>query len=375
MPGKTGGLVYLGVAAPVFFAAALIAHFLAVPPAPTFHLAFAVGALPLVFGAILHFTPVLTKTSPVAGVLAALPLFVQGCALLLVGALSGWLPAFFLFLAAAGILFAAVALLVWMSRRRRLSLGPAHPALSWYELAMIALFLSVSLVPLWLIWPEWRGPLRLFHLHVNLIGLFGLAAFGTLPVLMPTALAKADAHAGWWLTRFARLFFAGIVLIAAGAAFSPMFALFGAALLVFAIGVLLRRWFVLYRGRLLSPAAAPLAGAVAGFVLLLIQGAAHGYGLASPRHTLLAWLTSFLLPLVTGALAQLLPVWCHPGARTPAREAMTRKLSAGAVWRAGLFFLAGLAIAFGHLAGLALSGLALAGFLWALGRAFYNRPS
>jgi hypothetical protein len=70
-----------------------------------------------------------------------------------------------------------------------------------------------------------------------------------------------------------------------------------------------------------------------------IMAAATAAGAVSPA--LAAYLSLFLLPLVTGALSQLTPVWRHPGADTPLRQAMQRRLIAGGRLRAALFFLAG----------------------------------
>ena len=63
----------------------------------------------------------------------------------------------------------------------------------------------------------WRA-LRLFHLHLNTIGLVGLAALGTLPVLLPTALGKPDPEAAGWLRRRLWLVAGGALVIASGTA-------------------------------------------------------------------------------------------------------------------------------------------------------------
>ena len=89
------------------------------------------------------------------------------------------------------------------------------------------------------IWPAYWKPLRLFHLHLNTIGLVGLAALGTLPVLMPTALGKPDPDAAGWLRRRLWLVASGALIVATGAAIVWEFAVPGAALvLVAALGLL-----------------------------------------------------------------------------------------------------------------------------------------
>jgi hypothetical protein len=51
------------------------------------------------------------------------------------------------------------------------------------------------------------------------------------------------------------------------------------------------------------------------------------------RPSLFAWAAGFLLPLVTGALSQLLPVWRWPGPVIPARGIMRQK-TGGHRWTA-----------------------------------------
>jgi len=93
---------------------------------------------------------------------------------------------------------------------------------------------------------------------------------------------------------------------------------------------------------------ASLLAAVGGLVLTLAAGVAHGAGLTPGLPTLLAWGGGFLLPLVTGALSQLLPVWRWPGPQIPARALMRQKLAASGRWRAGLFLMAALALVTDH---------------------------
>jgi hypothetical protein len=62
------------------------------------------------------------------------------------------------------------------------------------------------------------------------------------------------------------------------------------------------------------------------------------------RTILLAWAAAFLLPLVSGALSQLLPVWRWPGPLTPERTLMRTRLAASGSWRALFFVGAGLAL-------------------------------
>ena len=87
-----------------------------------------------------------------------------------------------------------------------------------------------------------------------------------------------------------------------------------------------------------------MLAAVAGLLVTLAAGVAHGAGLLPGRPTLLAWGAGFLLPLVTGALSQLLPVWRWPGPALPARHIMRQKLAASGGLRAALFLAGALAL-------------------------------
>lgn len=229
-------------------------------------------------------------------------------------------------------------------------------------LALIAILLMA-------VWPSsWRS-LRLFHLHLNTLGLIGLAALGTLPVLLPTALGKADPEAAGWLRRRVWLAASGVLIIAVGAAVEWTFAAPGTALLLVAALGLLGQW--VRRFGLLSllwdGVTASLLAAVIGLVLALIAGLLHGAGLISTQPSLFAWACGFLLPLVTGALSQLLPVWRWPGPQIPARLAMRRKLAGSGVVRAALFLASSLALLAGlEQLGAALVACALALFVIAL---------
>ena len=103
---------------------------------------------------------------------------------------------------------------------------------------------------------------------------------------------------------------------------------------------------------------------VLGLVISLIAGLLHGAGLLPTRPSLFAWAAGFLLPLVTGALSQLLPVWRWPGPVIPARGIMRQKLAASGNVRAALFLAAALALIGNWLAvGSALTMLGLAFFV------------
>lgn len=194
-------LVYLGCSAILAFLSAVAAALGGVPPAPTFHVFFAAGAMPLVFGAIVHFVPVLTRSGTPPAAIRRLPLAVQFAGAIVPAGLAGLLPAWSLHAAATLAALAALALILWISRCLRATLGAPHPGARWYGAALLCLFFAVSLVPVWLALPELRPMLRLFHLHANTLGFIGLAALGTLPVLLPTALNRPEPSAAARLRR------------------------------------------------------------------------------------------------------------------------------------------------------------------------------
>jgi hypothetical protein len=368
-------LVYLGICAVLAFLSAGAAALRGVPPAPTFHIAFAVGAMPLVFGAIIHFVPVLTRSARAGAAIRNLPLAVQSAGIVAVLGLAGSLPAWSLHLAATVTAGAALALATWIVGRLRATLGPPHPGARWYVAALAALLVAVSLVPLWLARPELRSALRLVHLHLNTLGFIGLAALGTLPVLLPTAFGRPESGASARLARDLPLAVAGAALVAVGAATEWPLAAAGAVLLAAVALRHLAAWLGIYGLRALvgDGAAAPLAAATLGFALLLAHGVAHGAGYTAARPAIAAFAAGFLLPLVSGALTQLLPVWRHPGADSPQRREMRRLLAGGGWVRGLLFFAAGALLAFERNAGYALLAVGLGAFAGALIRAFARR--
>ncbi len=366
-------LVWLGICAVGAFVAALLAWLGAVPPGPTFHIVFAAGALPLICGAIIHFVPVLTRSGPPAVAIRRLPLVVQLAGVATPFGLAGSLPQWSLHAAATAVSATALILLYWTTRRLRATFGMPHPGARWYGAALLCLFLAVSLVPVWLVLPELRPALRLFHLHLNTLGFIGLAALGTLPVLLPTTLGRPEPDAGKRLQRDLPIAAGGAVLVAAGTASSAWLAVVGALLLAWVTARNLFAWQRAFGVHSIVGAggAASLAGATLGLLLLLALGIVHGLGWIEARPSLVAYVALFLLPLVTGALSHLLPVWRHPGVAASRRAAMAQGLARGGQWRALLFFVGGLLLAFDQAGGIYPVAVALALFAAALLRAFW----
>jgi hypothetical protein len=122
----------------VFLALAVFAAALLWSPhagrAAALHLLLAVGAMPLIFGAMSHFIPVLTRTRIAASGLLSIPVLALVGGALVVGALS--LPELFWGRYAGALLAVAAASALLAGA------GPAggmldrpHPCLAWYEAA------------------------------------------------------------------------------------------------------------------------------------------------------------------------------------------------------------------------------------------------
>ena len=334
-------------------------------PVAVAHLAFAAGIVPLIMAAMMHFVPVLTRTGGPGRHLTRLPSLAQAIGLAVAAAMQGWLPYHVVYAGAAVDLLLAAVLLRWIVGRSRATLGSPHPGWRWYGAGLGCLILALGAVVAMPLLPGQWAALRIFHLHLNTLGLVGLAALGTLPVLLPTALGKPDPDAASWLRRQLALVAGGAVIVALGAAVYWPLAVPGAALLLVAALRLAGQWIRRFGLKTLvdDGVAASLLAALGGLLLVLVAGVLHGAGLWPARPSLLAWAAGFLLPLVSGALSQLLPVWRWPGPVIPARPLMRDKLAATGGWRALLFFAAGLALLGGFQAiGGALTVLALALF-------------
>ncbi len=366
-------LIYLGVSALLAFGCALWLLLSGeVGVLAGAHLLLAGGVLPLIFGAIAHFIPVLTRSGAAPRVVELAPLALQLAGGLAFVYFCGGAGDAAVHAAAAIALAVCVGFAAWLASRAQRCLGRPHPGWRWYLAAIVMLALGLALVPL-LAWrPELRPALRLLHLHLNLLGFIGLTAIGTLQVLLPTVLSGPDADASARLRSDLPWAVGGVLAVAFGAAFWWPLAPIGALLLV---GVTCRlgwAWWRRYGPRALvgDGASAALVGALCGFLMLLILGIAHGFGMLSGHDAVLAFFVAFLLPLVSGALTQLLPVWRYPGRSTPARVRMREVLADGGAMRAALFVTGGALLAVGVSAGLWFAAAALLFFVLALLRSF-----
>lgn len=362
-------LIYLGFSTVAVFIAALLLADAGGTSAPALaHLVFAVGIVPLIFAAIAHFVPVLTRGRAAPRTVRLLPLLLQLTGVLVFRAFIGQAPANALAAAAASTALLALGFVGWLMCRAKATLGTPHPGWLWYLLAILFLATALLLVPAMSAWPPLRPQLRLLHLHLNTLGFIGLSALGTLQVLLPTALRTPDSAAAGRLRRQLPLAAGGVLAVGIGAAFWTPAALLGAAMLLAITLETAFSWLRRYGGQrlLLDPAAATLLAALAGFVLLIGLGVAHAFGVLAGDDAVPAFVVAFLLPLVSGALTQLLPVWYLPGKRTPARDRMHSALRAGGVLRALLFVVGGVLLALGIADALWLAAVATLSFAVAI---------
>ena len=349
--------------------------------AAALHLILAVGAMPLIFGAMSHFIPVLTRTRGAPSALASVPFLALAGGALAVSAFSvgGMFWGRYAGALLAGV--AASALLVWSGRRRAGMLGHPHPGLAWYQAALACLLIALLAVLAGAIWPQQTFALRRLHLHLNTLGFIGLTALGTLAVLQPTVAGRPDPQVGPRLKRDLPWAVAGTFLVAVGAAWFGPLAWIGGVIWAVPLVRLGLSWSRLYRAEILAPhGAAPLLGAALGGLLLsTIFGALAALEAFRGTEPALVFVAGFLFPLVSGAATQLLPVWLRPGVQDIWHADLRARLGRYGGVRAVLFGAGGIAAGMGFGQGVMLAAAALVWFLLqacvALARAllFQNR--
>jgi hypothetical protein len=325
-------------------------------PQLTAHLALALGVMPLILAAMAYFVPVLTRSGSAGPAAWWPPLLAWVGGASAIFSFASDFSATGLALAAALAGLAALGLGGWTLSRVRHMLGPRHRGLDWYLAALGFLLLALLAVILMPLLPEQRNALRLFHLHANLLGFVGLTALGTLQVLLPTCVGKPDPDAALRLRQDLKWAVGGALLIAVGIA-SRLPGPGGMAGLVLALlgtmlyGVVILRILQAWQSRFgrdlvqLHGSAPSLTIAGVGLFGLLIFGIAHGFGWLPARPAVAGFVIGFLLPLVSGAAAQLLPTWLRPGAQNAWHHALRARLCRWGGARGLLLLLFGLMIA------------------------------
>ena len=319
-------------------------------PAAHVHLAFALGIMPLIMGAMTHFVPVLTRTRNAPRSIEYLALIAWMSGALIAAFFSFTLPEMFRSAAAFLGLFACISLIVWQLKRAKAALGGAHPGGRWYLSALVCLGVSLLAVLLMAIWPDQLQALKCLHLHLNLFGFIGLSAIGTLQVLLPTAAGHLDPLVAFRLRADLPAALGGTFLIAVGAAWLPPLSWLGLLLWLIPLIHLMHAWFKYFSIEIFRwQGAAPLlAAALMGFIMTLVVGAAHGAGWVESTGVAHLFVFSFLFPLVSGATGQLLPLWLRSGHQTEWHERAYLRLTFMAGARALLFLVVGLLVIVGQ---------------------------
>ena len=357
-------LVALVLTAVASFAAAVFLPWtFPLPAAAHIHLVLAAGVMPLIFGAMTHFVPVLTRSkSPSTGI-RLIPLFMLASGALAVFSFAAanriYYFAALLVLAAAAIFFR------WVIVRTSNPLNKPHPCLYWYLAALACLMLAMAAVAAMALWPEHRLALKRLHLHLNTLGFVGMTAIATLQVLLPTAVGRFDPQAATRLRQDLKWAIGGTLLIALGAAWLKPLAWLGTLIWMIPLMRMGKAWFALYANEIkrFHGAAPSLAAALAGFAVTLMFGALHAGGILNSTNTAHAFILAFLFPLVTGAASQLLPVWARPGPQTAWHAQARQKLGLFGGLRGMLFLAGGLLLGLGWRGGLLLATAALIVFL------------
>jgi hypothetical protein len=337
-----------------------------VTPEAGVHLAFAAGIMPLILAAIGYFVPVLTRSRDAPRAMRALPWV----------ALASGALAFAWFLhpadspqgyawAAALAGGTAVALAIWIIRRGRSALGSPHPCLHWYLAAVLCLVLGLAAVLAMPLLPDQYIALKRLHLHLNVGGFVGLTALGTLHVLMPTVASRVDPSVAARLRQDLPYAVGAVLLVAIGSGWQNSLAVAGVALWAIPLTRIALVWDSQYGKQIFAwhGAAPSLAAAFVGFCVLTAQGALHGISPGQPAGSGFAFIALFLLPLVTGAAAHLLPVWLRPGPQGSWHLAFRDTTGRWGGVRALLFLCGGIGLSLGYREGAIVSILALGIFM------------
>ena len=331
----------------------------------SYHVIFAIGIVPLILNAMVYFLPVLTRSKSPSRSIVILPM-----AALIGGVLVTSHFAFpqavphGQYFGAAIIVTVIVNLGYWAYRSGSKAIGAPHPCLNWYLAAMACLFVALGAILMAYFIPSQRAALRLLHLHLNTLGFIGITALGTLQVLLPTVAQRGDAGATARMRLHLKWMVAGTVLIAGGAAWHPSLAWGGLALLAIPLVGIFKSWLPLYSRNIftLNGATPALAAALCGYAIAMLLGTAHAYHYPS-FNPVATFIIAFLMPLVTGTVSYLLPLWLQPGQQTPWHQAARKHLGLGGGLRAIALLTAGVSAGLGYRFGWALAMITVSVFL------------
>lgn len=312
-------LVFLLMVAVVAMAGALVLPlYVDLHRAVHVHLVFALGVMPLIMAAMTHFVPVLTRTGRAARQVELLAVLAWQAGVLASAFFAFSLPETVRLFAVLFALLAVARLAGWQWMRARAALGSPHPGVYWYLAALLCLVLGLLAVVAMDLWPAQYLAFKRLHLHLNLFGFVGLAAIGTLQVLLPTAAERPDPGVAERLRADLPFALGGSLLIGFGAAWLSALSWLGLALWSVPLLRLGHSWWLHFRGGIFSwHGASPLLTAAgAGFCTALLAGGGHAAGWLESAVAGHVLVFAFLFPLVSGAAGQLLPLWLRPGRQT-----------------------------------------------------------
>jgi hypothetical protein len=331
----------------------------------SYHVIFAIGIVPLIISAMVYFVPVLTRSRSPSRMITMLPMtaLIGGVVVTSHFAFPQAIP-HGQYIGAAIIVTVIASLGVWAYRSGSKAIGMPHPCLNWYLTAMACLFVALTAILIAYLIPSQRAALRLLHLHLNTLGFIGITALGTLQVLLPTAAQRADPEVTVRMRRHLKWIVAGTFLIACGAAWHPSLAWIGLALLAIPLAGIFKSWLPLYFKDIftLNGATPALAAALCGYAVTMLLGTVHAYHYPyfKPVAT---FIIAFLMPLVTGTVSYLLPLWLHPGQQTTWHHAARKHLGLGGGLRAMALLIGGVSAGLGYRFGWVLAVIAVSVFL------------
>jgi len=343
----------------------------------SYHIVFAIGVVPLILGAIIHFVPVLTRSRSPATIIRILPFIALfgGFMVTMYFAFPKTLP-YGHTLGASIIVIAVVSLVVWAYRLRLKTIGNPHPCLDWYLISLLCLLIGLCAIIVGYFIPSQHATLRLLHLHLNTLGFISITALGTLQVLMPTVTQRPDPKVASRMQQHLKWIVAGTVIIACGAAWHHMFSWIGVTLLAIPIFLTFKSWIQLYASDIfkIHGAAPTLMAALCGYVTTLVIGSVHAY--YQPQlNPVATFIIAFLMPLVTGAVSYLLPIWLQPGQQTLWHISTRKYLGFGGGLRALILLTGGLIVGFGNVEGWYFAVFAIGSFAIQTLALFIHKPS
>lgn len=330
-----------------------------------YHLLFSIGIIPLILAAMVHFIPVLARSKKPGKWIHFLPVLALGSGLLITShfafpqrVIAGQ------YLGASIDLFVTANLGVWAYHLKSKSIGTPHPCLDWYLVALLCLFIALTAIVLTYFIPSQHLAFRLLHLHLNTLGFIGFTALGTLQVLLPTATKRPDPKVASRMQQYIKWMVAGALITACSAAWNPKLAWIGFTLLVIPILGILKcslqlYWIDIFK---LNGTAPALVAALCGYIFALIIGITHAYHQAD-LNPISTFIIAFLMPLVTGAVSYLLPLWLRPGQQTAWHQTTRSNLARNNGLRALTFLMGGVMAGTGHEVGWTLAALTVGTFI------------